>query len=52
MGWQEIELGCPTASSSKREEVKKMLNQFYRSNKKIKGNIFHALHNVNPDYLP
>ena len=52
MGWHEIDLGCPTAVSSKRQEIKKMLNHFYRSNKKIKGNIFHALHNVNPDYLP
>ena len=26
-----------------REEIKKMLKSFYRSNKKIKGNIFHAL---------
>jgi tRNA 2-thiocytidine biosynthesis protein TtcA len=52
MGWPEIDLGCPTAGSSKRREIKKMLNCFYRSNKKIKGNIFHALHNVNLEYLP
>jgi hypothetical protein len=31
--------------------VKNMLNSFYRTNKKIKGNIFHALQNVNPEYL-
>ncbi|MBW1668665.1 MAG: tRNA 2-thiocytidine(32) synthetase TtcA [Deltaproteobacteria bacterium] len=24
---------------------------FYRGNKKVKGNIFHALHNVRPEYL-
>jgi tRNA 2-thiocytidine biosynthesis protein TtcA len=52
MDWPDIDLGCPTAGSSKRQDIKKMLNQFYRSNKKIKGNIFHALHNVNPEYLP
>lgn len=52
MEWPEIELGCPTAGSSKREAVKEMLNRFYRTNRKIKGNIFHALHNVNPEYLP
>ena len=34
-----------------REEVKKMLKGFYRSNRKIKGNIFHALQNVNSEYL-
>ena len=49
--WPEINLGCPTAGSSKREEIKNMLKHFYRSNKKIKGNIFHALQNVNPEYL-
>jgi len=43
MGWPKIELGCPTAGSSKREDIKNMLQSFYRSNRKIKGNIFHAL---------
>ena len=51
MDWPEISLDCPTAGSSKREEVKNMLKLFYRSNRKIKGNIFHALQNVNPEYL-
>lgn len=51
MDWPEINLGCPTAGFSKREAIKEMLNRFYRSNKKIKGNIFHALQNVNPEYL-
>lgn len=52
MGWPEIDLGCPTAGSSKRNEIKEMLARFYRSNPKIKGNIFHALQNVREDYLP
>jgi len=51
MGWERIELGCPSAGSSKREEIKQMLQGLYRSNRKIKGNIFHALQNVNTDYL-
>ena len=51
MGWPEIELGCPTGASTKRIEIKTMLNGFYRTNKKIKGNVFHALQNVNPEYL-
>lgn len=49
---ESIDLGCPTAGNSKREEIKKMLNAFYRSNKKIKGNVFHAITNVKTDYLP
>ncbi|MFH1242847.1 MAG: ATP-binding protein [Pseudomonadota bacterium] len=52
MGWGKVDLGCPSAGSSKREEIKEMLNRFYRSNKKVKGNIFHALQNVRPEYLP
>lgn len=51
MAWPKIDLGCPTAGSSKREDVKKMLKHFYRTNRKIKGNIFHALQNVKPEYL-
>ena len=51
MGWERLNLGCPTDGSSKREEIKKMLNGFYRSNRKIKGNVFHALQNVKPEYL-
>jgi len=52
MGWPEIDLCCPTAGASKREDIKMMLKSFYRTNKKIKGNIFHALQNVKPEYLP
>jgi len=51
MGWSGIDLGCPTAESSKRRKIKHMLKALYRSNKKIKGNIFHALQNVNTEYL-
>ena len=51
MAWPVIDLGCPTSGSSKREDIKIMLSRFYRHNKKVKGNIFHALHNVKPEYL-
>ncbi|MDB9823065.1 tRNA 2-thiocytidine(32) synthetase TtcA [Deltaproteobacteria bacterium] len=52
MGWPRVDLGCPTAGSSKREDIKKILNSLYRTNRKIKGNIFHAIQNVKPEYLP
>ncbi len=42
---------CPSASRSKRQEVKEMLQNLYRSNRKIKGNIFHSLSHVKPEYL-
>jgi tRNA 2-thiocytidine biosynthesis protein TtcA len=51
MGWEDIDLGCPTAGISKRQEIKEMLLGFYKSNSKIKGNIFHALKNPKPEYL-
>ena len=59
MHWSPIDLGCPTASAigkngkgHKRQEIRHMLRDLYRSNKKVKGNIFHAIHNVRQDYLP
>ena len=51
MDWDTIKLGCPTSGSSKREEIRSMLKGFYRSNRKIRGNIFHAMQNVNTEYL-
>jgi tRNA 2-thiocytidine biosynthesis protein TtcA len=46
-----IELNCPSAGATKREEIKEMLKGFYRKSRKVKGNIFHALQNVNAEYL-
>ncbi|NLA75286.1 MAG: tRNA 2-thiocytidine(32) synthetase TtcA [Deltaproteobacteria bacterium] len=51
MGFPVIESCCPTSGRSKREEVKIMLSTLYKTNKKIKGNIFHALQNVKTEYL-
>jgi tRNA 2-thiocytidine biosynthesis protein TtcA len=42
---------CPTAATSKRREIKTLLKQLYRSNKKIKGNIFRSMRHVKPEYL-
>ena len=42
---------CPTAKVSKRQEVKTLLKQLYRSNKKIKGNIFRSMSRVKAEYL-
>ena len=50
--WAPIETGCPAADSSKRKEIKRLLQDLYKSNKKIKGNIFHALHNIKLEYMP
>lgn len=42
---------CPSAALSKRHEIKTLLNQLYRSNRKIKGNIFRSMSRVKPEYL-
>lgn len=43
---------CPSADRGKRLEVRRMLEALYDSNAKIRGNIFHAMSNVNLEYLP
>ncbi len=52
MNWPEIKDSCPFSSNSKRKEVREIIKRLYTSNKKVKANIFHALHNVRSDYLP
>jgi tRNA 2-thiocytidine biosynthesis protein TtcA len=42
---------CPSAKRSKRQEVKGLLKGLYRTNRKIRGNIFRAMSHVNTDYL-
>jgi tRNA 2-thiocytidine biosynthesis protein TtcA len=42
---------CPSAQNSKRQEIKVMLKKLYRSNPKIKGNIFRAMSRIKTDYL-
>lgn len=42
---------CPYAAISKRKQIKEWLDVLYKTNKKIRGNIFRSLKNVNPDYL-
>lgn len=42
---------CPSASNSKRQEIRSLLTGLYRGNNKIKGNIFRAMGHVRMDYL-
>ena len=42
---------CPSAGNSKRREIKLMLRNRYRSNKKIRGNLFRSMSRVRSDYL-
>ena len=42
---------CPSNKVSKRHEIKTILNKLYKSNRKIRGNIFKAMSNVKNEYL-
>ena len=42
---------CPSDRDSKRHEIKMILKNLYKSNPKIKGNIFKAMTNVKNEYL-
>jgi len=42
---------CPSAGVTKRTEIKTMLHRLYRTNRKIKGNIYRAMSHVKMEYL-
>ncbi|MBW2107396.1 MAG: tRNA 2-thiocytidine(32) synthetase TtcA [Deltaproteobacteria bacterium] len=42
---------CPTAETSKRRHIRKLLEALYETNPKIRGNLFRAMSHVKPDYL-
>ena len=43
---------CPSKNTGKRQEIREILQSLYRKNRKIRGNILSAMHNVNLEYLP
>jgi tRNA 2-thiocytidine biosynthesis protein TtcA len=51
-GFPELPNPCPSAGRSSRQGIKEILNGLYAGNRKIKGNIFHALSHCRPEYLP
>jgi tRNA 2-thiocytidine biosynthesis protein TtcA len=50
-GLPEVSNPCPSAGHSSRKEIKEFLSAFYARNRKIRGNIFHALSRCRPEYL-
>lgn len=50
-GFPDFVNQCPSAKTSKRREMKTLLNKLYISNKKIRGNIFRSLSHVKTEYL-
>ena len=51
MDWPIRDNPCPSAGTSKRSEIKSLLQKLYRGNKKVKGNIFRAMRHVKAEYL-
>ncbi len=43
--------GCPVSGKTKRREIKELIEQLERKNRKVRGNIFRALSNIKTDYL-
>ncbi len=52
IGWKEIDTGCPFSKETKRSKIREFLEKVYLYDRRIKENIFHALHNVREGYLP
>ncbi len=51
VGFPDFVNNCPSANLTKRGEIRQMLENLYKQNKHIKGNIFRAMGNVASDYL-
>ena len=43
---------CPSLQENKRHEIREFLGALSRKNPKVRGNICHAMRNVNLEYLP
>jgi tRNA 2-thiocytidine biosynthesis protein TtcA len=43
--------GCPVSGKTKRKEVKELIETLTKKNRKIRGNIFRSLSNINMEYL-
>ncbi|MDD2604452.1 MAG: ATP-binding protein [Desulfobacterales bacterium] len=51
IGMPRIANPCPSAENSRRRQVRDLLAGLYRTNRKIRGNVFNALRNVKKEYL-
>lgn len=52
MNFPRFQNPCPSAQTSKRREIKDLLQQLYQANPNVKGNLFRAMHNIRLEYLP
>jgi len=47
-----LQTNCPSASKNQRMEIRNMLDGLFRENPRVRGNIYHAMSNINLEYLP
>ena len=52
LGLPIVQSKCPSAEKNRRTEIRTMLDGLIRKNSKVRGNIYHAMSNVNFEYLP
>lgn len=52
LGLPVVQNPCPTAQRNKRQQLRTLLESLYRGNRKVRGNIFHAMSHINSEYLP
>ena len=52
LGMPVLPTNCPSASKNQRAEIRNMLDGLFKKNPKVRGNIYHAMSNVNLEYLP
>jgi len=52
LGLPIVQAKCPSAAKNQRAEIHTMLESLFRKNSKVRGNIYHAMSNINFEYLP
>jgi tRNA 2-thiocytidine biosynthesis protein TtcA len=52
LGLPIVQAKCPSAAKNQRMEIRAMLERLFRKNSKVRGNIYHAMSNINFEYLP
>jgi len=52
LGLPIVQSKCPSAAKNRRMEIRAILDGLHRKNSKVRGNIYHAMSNINLEYLP
>jgi tRNA 2-thiocytidine biosynthesis protein TtcA len=47
-----VQSRCPSSANNRRTEIRAVLDGLIRRNSKVRGNIYHAMSNINFEYLP